>query len=188
MSTLATDDFFRARLDQMSDLRRPLAVLASRTPWSRIEASLAPVLAHRDGQGPLIEGADLFGPRWAVAGAAVSKAACAGGRMHRQGQGPPALRVRCEGQSRCHTPSRPDGGRAQLPGQSVRRSHLGCADRADQPTAAFPRREADHGHRGPGPSGGGQGAGTRRSDPPRQGQIAHAEAKEGCDGAKPSSR
>jgi len=29
---MVTDDFFRARLDQMIDLRHPLAVLASRMP------------------------------------------------------------------------------------------------------------------------------------------------------------
>jgi IS5 family transposase len=28
-----TDDFFRNRLDQMIDLRHPLAVLANRMPW-----------------------------------------------------------------------------------------------------------------------------------------------------------
>jgi hypothetical protein len=28
-----TDDFFRNRLDQMINLRHPLAVLASRMPW-----------------------------------------------------------------------------------------------------------------------------------------------------------
>jgi hypothetical protein len=32
-----TTDFFRARLDQMIDLRHPLAVLARRMPWERIE-------------------------------------------------------------------------------------------------------------------------------------------------------
>lgn len=32
-----TDDFFRNRLDQMIDLRHPLAVLASRMPWQEIE-------------------------------------------------------------------------------------------------------------------------------------------------------
>lgn len=37
-----TEDFFRNRLDQMIDLRHPLAVLASRMPWQEIEASLAP--------------------------------------------------------------------------------------------------------------------------------------------------
>jgi len=35
------DDFFRSRLDQMIDLKHPLAVLASRMPWQEIEASLA---------------------------------------------------------------------------------------------------------------------------------------------------
>lgn len=34
-----TDDFFRNRLDQMIDLRHPLAVLANRMPWQEIEAS-----------------------------------------------------------------------------------------------------------------------------------------------------
>ena len=37
----ATDDFFRARIDQMIDLRHPLAVLASRMPWQEIEAGVA---------------------------------------------------------------------------------------------------------------------------------------------------
>ena len=71
---MATDDFFRARLDQMIDLRHPLAVLASRMPWSQIEASLAPVFAHRDRKGRLSEGADMFGPTMAVAGAGISNA------------------------------------------------------------------------------------------------------------------
>jgi IS5 family transposase len=43
---MATDDFFRARLDQMIDLRHPLAVLSTRMPWADIESSLAPVFAH----------------------------------------------------------------------------------------------------------------------------------------------
>ena len=43
---MATDDFFRARLDQMSDLRHPLVVLAGRIPWAALETSLAPSLAH----------------------------------------------------------------------------------------------------------------------------------------------
>jgi IS5 family transposase len=71
---MATDDFFRARLDQMIDLRHPLAVLAARMPWADIEASLAPVLAHRDRKGRVVEGADMFGPTVAVAGAGVSNA------------------------------------------------------------------------------------------------------------------
>ncbi|MCX7249935.1 MAG: hypothetical protein NTX37_00255 [Burkholderiales bacterium] len=43
-----TADFFRSRLDQMIDLRHPLAVLASRMPWQEIEASvIAPLWAPR---------------------------------------------------------------------------------------------------------------------------------------------
>jgi hypothetical protein len=33
---MATDDFFRAWLDQMIDMRHPLAVLATRMPWAQI--------------------------------------------------------------------------------------------------------------------------------------------------------
>lgn len=64
---MATDDFLRARLDQMMDLRHALAVLATRVLWAQIEASLAPVFAHRDRKGRPIEGADLFGPSLVVA-------------------------------------------------------------------------------------------------------------------------
>ena len=71
---MATDDFFRARLDQMIDLRHPLAVLAKRMPWQTIEAALAPRFARKDRQGRVIEGSDLFGPTLAVAGAGVSAA------------------------------------------------------------------------------------------------------------------
>ena len=35
-----TDDFFRKRLNQLIDLRDPLAVLANRTPLQEIEASI----------------------------------------------------------------------------------------------------------------------------------------------------
>lgn len=59
---MATDDFFRGRLDQMIDLRHPLAVLAQRMPWSQIEAALAPALAHKDRAGTLVGDVDLFGP------------------------------------------------------------------------------------------------------------------------------
>ena len=71
---MTTDDFFRARLDQMIDLRHALAVLTRRMPWPVIEASLAPVIAHRDRKGRQVDGADLFGPSVAVAGAGVSNA------------------------------------------------------------------------------------------------------------------
>ena len=71
---MATDDFFRARLDQMIDLRHPLAVLAGRIPWTTLESSLAPSLAHRDRKGRVIEGQGLFGPTLELAGAGVSAA------------------------------------------------------------------------------------------------------------------
>ena len=41
---MSTDDFFRARLETMIDMRHSLAVLATRMPWKEIEAALAPVL------------------------------------------------------------------------------------------------------------------------------------------------
>ena len=43
---MATDDFFRSHLDQMIDLLHPLVVLATRLPWTVIEAAVAPKLAH----------------------------------------------------------------------------------------------------------------------------------------------
>ncbi len=69
-----TADFFRARLDQMIDLKHPLAALAQRLPWGQIEAALAPAFARRDRAGQEIAGADLFGPTLVVAGAGVSGA------------------------------------------------------------------------------------------------------------------
>ena len=44
---MATDDFFRARLDAMIDLKHPLAVLSTRLPWAVIEAAVAPKLARQ---------------------------------------------------------------------------------------------------------------------------------------------
>ncbi len=64
---MPTDDFFRARLSGMVDLRHPLAVMASRMPWSPIEAALAPAFAHKDRKGRAVEGADMFGPTLSVA-------------------------------------------------------------------------------------------------------------------------
>ena len=71
---MATDDFFRARLDQMIDLRHPLAVLAGRLPWAQIEAALAPAFARKDRLGKVIAGHDLFGTTLEIAGAGVSAA------------------------------------------------------------------------------------------------------------------
>ena len=63
-----TDDFFRNRLDQMIDLRHPLAVLFNRMPLQEIEASLALRWARQVKAGKKIEDLDLFGPVLAVAG------------------------------------------------------------------------------------------------------------------------
>ena len=71
---MATDDFFRARLDQMIDMRHPLAVLATRMPWARIEASVAPLFAHRARPGRVVADADLFGTSAELVGAGVSNA------------------------------------------------------------------------------------------------------------------
>ena len=71
----STDDFFRCRLDQMIDLRHPLAVLASRMPWQEIEASLSHRFARAAKAGKQIEDIDLFGPAAVVLSASgVSKA------------------------------------------------------------------------------------------------------------------
>jgi IS5 family transposase len=69
---MTTPDFFRARLDTMIDMRHPLAVLATRMPWTQIEALLAPLLAHKDRQRRAVQDADLFGPTVEVVGAGVS--------------------------------------------------------------------------------------------------------------------
>jgi hypothetical protein len=71
---MATDDFFRSRLDQMIDLRHPLAALTERIPWSQLEASLAPSFARRSREGKVIEGDDLFGSARQVAGGGTSSA------------------------------------------------------------------------------------------------------------------
>ena len=71
---MGDDDFFRARLDQMIDLRHPLAVLAQRLPWSPLEAALSPRFAHKNRPGQTTLEADLFGPRLALAGSGVSAA------------------------------------------------------------------------------------------------------------------
>lgn len=71
---IATDDFFRARLDQMIDLRHPLAVLAMRMPWADIEAALAPTFVHRDRKGRAVEDTDMFSPTLAVASDGISNA------------------------------------------------------------------------------------------------------------------
>jgi len=69
-----TDDFFRARLDQMIDLRHPLAALSQRMPWTQIEAALAPSFRRQERDGKVIEASDLFGSTLELAGAGASVA------------------------------------------------------------------------------------------------------------------
>jgi IS5 family transposase len=69
-----TGDFFRGRIDQMIDLRHPLAVLGARMPWQEIEAGLAQQFARRVREGQRVEAMDLFGPSTQLLGAGVSKA------------------------------------------------------------------------------------------------------------------
>jgi len=57
----ATDDFFRARLDHMIDLRHPLAVLASHMPWQALEARVAQTFSRRAHTGEPLPDLDLFG-------------------------------------------------------------------------------------------------------------------------------
>ena len=70
----STDDFFRSRLDQMIDLRHPLAVLASRMPGQEIESSLAHRFARAAKAGKQIEDIDLFGATVSLSGGGISKA------------------------------------------------------------------------------------------------------------------
>jgi IS5 family transposase len=71
---METDDFFRARPEQMIDLRHPRGVLANPMPWGQIEAALAPAFAHKSRAGQRIEGEDLFGSSLEIAGGGVNAA------------------------------------------------------------------------------------------------------------------
>ena len=56
---MGTLDFFRLRLDQMIDLRHPMAVLSTRLPWAAIEAVIAPKCAHQAKPAKRVIGVDL---------------------------------------------------------------------------------------------------------------------------------
>src|SRR4030065_14076 len=60
---MQTPDFCRSRIDAMINLRDPLAVLATRLPWTQIEALLAPRFEHLDRAGDTLESRDLLGQR-----------------------------------------------------------------------------------------------------------------------------
>jgi transposase, IS5 family len=71
---MSTDDFFRSRLDQMIDLRHPLAVLAGKMLWDMLEESLKRVFEHRDRKGRQFFSEDMFGSNLQVVGVGVSNA------------------------------------------------------------------------------------------------------------------
>jgi IS5 family transposase len=71
---METADFFRARIDAMINLSDPLAVLAQRLPWGRIEASLAAKFERQERAGQILEGCDMFGPTLVLEGAGTSNA------------------------------------------------------------------------------------------------------------------
>ena len=48
-------DFFRSRIDVMINLKDPLAVLATRLPWSQIEAAVATKFEHQNRTGEILE-------------------------------------------------------------------------------------------------------------------------------------
>jgi IS5 family transposase len=58
---IASEDFFRLRLDHMIDLRHALAVLASRMPWQQMEASVSHLFSGKLRAGKKLPGMDLFG-------------------------------------------------------------------------------------------------------------------------------
>jgi len=71
---MSTDDFFRARLDEMIDPRHSLVVLAKRLPWPAIEAALAPKFTHQD-RAPKSDVVDgLFGAETVEFGGGISRA------------------------------------------------------------------------------------------------------------------
>lgn len=54
-------DFFRSRIDAMINMNDPLAVLASRLPWSQIEAAVATKFEHKNRAGEILKAQDMFG-------------------------------------------------------------------------------------------------------------------------------
>lgn len=73
-AAMTTNDLLSARLDQMIDMRHPLAVLATRMPWVQTEASLAPLFVHRARPGRIVTDAVLFSTTAKLVGAGLSNA------------------------------------------------------------------------------------------------------------------
>ena len=71
---METTDFPRARIDAMINLSDPLAVLATRLAWDRIEAATLANSEREDRAGRVLEGQDMFGSTQVLEGAGVSNA------------------------------------------------------------------------------------------------------------------
>ena len=69
-----TADFFRARLDEMIDIKHPLVVLSKRLPWGAIEQALASHFARKARPGLKTATQDLLGEHEVEFGAGVSPA------------------------------------------------------------------------------------------------------------------
>jgi IS5 family transposase len=67
-------DFFRSRIDAMINLNDPLAVLATRLPWSQIEAAVVQKFEHQNRVGQVLQSEDLFGTTQTVMGGGRSNA------------------------------------------------------------------------------------------------------------------
>jgi len=67
-------DFFRSRIDVMINMNDPLAVLASRLPWSQIEAAVAQKFQHQNRAGEVLRAQDMFGTTEVLVGAGRSNA------------------------------------------------------------------------------------------------------------------
>ena len=73
---MSPPDFFRSRLDQMIDLKNPLAVLATRLPCAAIAAAaaVAPKLAHQARPAKRVAGLDIAGTFEGEFGGGISPA------------------------------------------------------------------------------------------------------------------
>jgi IS5 family transposase len=71
---MATNDFFRARLQSMIDLSHPLALLATRLPWPAIETALAAKFAREERPAKSETTDGLFGAGTVEFGGGVSAA------------------------------------------------------------------------------------------------------------------
>ena len=67
-------DFFRSRIDAMINLNDPLAVLATRLPWSQIETAIAAKFEHQNRVGQVPQCEDMFGTTQTVIGGGRSNA------------------------------------------------------------------------------------------------------------------